>query len=143
LWRYLLHWGLAPTLFLLPSWLGLSRHIHGVIESGTILYAWPIYWLGIPSHNAIWEFGFVSRLPPILEPLCQHPWLDAIGMPELHMIGAFHGPLSAIYAGLFAIAFILFCAAMNKYSITPWREAKRPRGFDVLPAKDTTPPGSP
>ena len=129
--RYLVHWGLAPTLFLLPNWLGYAVRVPNVYQSGGILYTLMMM-LGGSSLNTTWDAMFLSHLPPIFEPLSQHAWVDPWDPQGMRWIDTQPGPTSALIAGVFIMGIVFAGWFMIKFNIKPWLEKHRPRGFDVV-----------
>jgi len=131
--RYVMHWGLAPALFFLPSWLGYAVPRLHVLETGGILYSRLLWFSLRPAHNAAWEAAFLRCLPPILEPLSQQtpfaPWEPG----SWASIGwTMHGPISAMVAGGAAAILIFIVLGADKYVFKPWRQKYRPQGFEVV-----------
>ncbi|MEI8194789.1 MAG: hypothetical protein WCI73_02655 [Phycisphaerae bacterium] len=127
---YLVHWGLAPLLYLLPSWLGYATRIGGVRETGGILYSWLD--VGAPGTNTPWEVAFFTHLPLLLEPLSQHAWPDPWGPGGFAKYGwTMHGPISALLAGGCIGVLILICWGTSIF-YNKWRARHRPQGFEVI-----------
>ncbi|MHC4475787.1 MAG: hypothetical protein ACYTEL_09075 [Planctomycetota bacterium] len=113
-WRWALHLGLVPLLFIAPVYLGYATYTFTSRgPSGGVLYPWLVLPFAGGSMNHVDRF-ILERIPQILEPLSQGigSWIALTGM-------GFRGPTKV--AGLSAVVSV--CALVLAYALRKRRRA--------------------
>ncbi len=140
----LAHLFVAPSLFLLPAWLGYCFVIAtGAGPAGGILYPWLLTFLHAigPAGYVGWEFVFFRAMPKVLDAINQCP---AFAFDEVLLVDFFvdtyaSGPLWAVGAGAI-LCMLLLLFRLCRWGMRRWdAREKRPKsfGFEVLPTKDS------
>lgn len=111
-WRWALHLGLVPAIFILPFFLGYAEWTFTSRgPSGGILYPWVIVWFRglLPwTHLDQWLLEHMpKRLAPISQPL--GPWISVSG----------GRPLGLVAAGVAGAIIAIVAAGVRRYQAAP------------------------